>query len=603
MTDIINIALNKLAVWEGNVRKTQDRAGIEELAASIKAHGLQQNLVVKKTGKTFAVIAGGRRLRALQLLAKAGDIPDSHPVMCRVASDEDATEIGLAENIMRADMHPADQFAAFRKLADGGASAADIAARFGKTEAHVMRILRMARVSPKVLKHYRAGKLGLDAVMAFSVCDDHKRQEQVLAGIAPWHDAADIRAALTENEVAATDKRVKFVTLAAYTKAGGTVRRDLFTEGDEGVFIEDVAVLDALVVERLERVAKAIRKEGWKWVQPVVDFGYEERTAYAALRPERRELTEKEQQKVCRLNVKFDDVYAQWEAANEANDPNIRPRWLEEELVDLEMQLEAINDRKQVWTPEQRAIAGAVIHLDHDGTVAIERGLVLPEDKPKAQPKDQPADAAVKPTLPASIVEHLTECRSTALSACLMTAPDQALAATVAALASRIFDGYASTGLLGVAAVPFTPRNESEAQRRLAEAQAAWQERLANVDRLLPWCLEQDRGTLLDLLAVCAATALDAVWTRGQTAQAHHLVEADCLANALNLDMSAWFTPTAENYFGRVSRQQILDALTEARGGQPPAPAWLKLKKTELASLAEREVGGTGWLPELLRRR
>ena len=59
MTDIINIPLNKLTVWTGNVRKTHNKAGIEELAASIKAHGLQQNLVVRKEGKKFAVVAGG----------------------------------------------------------------------------------------------------------------------------------------------------------------------------------------------------------------------------------------------------------------------------------------------------------------------------------------------------------------------------------------------------------------------------------------------------------------------------------------------------------------------------------------------------------------
>jgi len=51
MTDIINISLNKLIVWEGNVRKMQIKAGIDELVASIKVHGLQQNFVVRKDGK------------------------------------------------------------------------------------------------------------------------------------------------------------------------------------------------------------------------------------------------------------------------------------------------------------------------------------------------------------------------------------------------------------------------------------------------------------------------------------------------------------------------------------------------------------------------
>ncbi len=73
MTDITNIPLNKLTAWEGNVRKTQNK-GIDELAASIAAHGLLQSLVVRKDGKKFAVVAGNRRLAALASLLKAGKI-------------------------------------------------------------------------------------------------------------------------------------------------------------------------------------------------------------------------------------------------------------------------------------------------------------------------------------------------------------------------------------------------------------------------------------------------------------------------------------------------------------------------------------------------
>src|SRR6266853_3690907 len=144
MSDITNIPLNKLTAWEGNVRKTQNKAGIDELAASIKAHGLQQNLVVKKDGKKFSVVAGARRLKALQLLAKAGDIKDTYDVPCRITEADDATEISLAENVMREDMHPADQFEAFRELADNGEPAADIGARFGRSESHVMKLLKLA---------------------------------------------------------------------------------------------------------------------------------------------------------------------------------------------------------------------------------------------------------------------------------------------------------------------------------------------------------------------------------------------------------------------------------------------------------------------------
>jgi len=71
------------------------------------------------------------------------------------------------------------------------------------------------------------------------------------------------------------------------------------------------------------------------------------------------------------------------------------------------------------------------------------------------------------------------------------------------------------------------------------------------------------------------------------------------LVEALKLDMNAWFTPTAANYFSRVSKAGIIEALREVKGAV--APAWSGMKKADLASLAEREIAGSGWLPESLR--
>ena len=89
------------------------------------------------------------------------------------------------------------------------------------------------------------------------------------------NDADDIRDALTENDIAATDKRVRYITLKAYEKAGGTVRRDLFSQDDDGVFILDVTLLDRLVSEKLDRAVKTAQKEGWKWVEARPEFDYQ----------------------------------------------------------------------------------------------------------------------------------------------------------------------------------------------------------------------------------------------------------------------------------------------------------------------------------------
>jgi ParB family chromosome partitioning protein len=64
--------------------------------------------------------------------------------------------------------------------------------------------------------------------------------------------------------------------------------------------------------------------------------------------------------------------------------------------------------------------------------------------------------------------------------------------------------------------------------------------------------------------------------------------------------MTAWFAPDAANYFSRVSRTQVISDLAEATG-RPAKRSWDKLKKSELAILAERETAGKGWLPQPLK--
>jgi len=128
----------------------------------------------------------------------------------------------------------------------------------------------------------------------------------------------------------------------------------------------------------------------------------------------------------------------------------------------------------------------------------------------------------------------------------------------------------------------------------------AWLARLPKTPNALwNWVLTQPQDTLLSLLAVCAALSLNGIKTKNDSGatRIHH---ADAVATALNMDMRKWFTPTADNFFGKVSKPQILEAMTEA-GKAPNSNASAKLKKGPLAELAEKTLTGTGWLPEPIR--
>src|ERR1019366_4058441 len=253
------IPLNKLVPSPANVRRTGANAGIEELAASIKAHGLLQNLQVREgAGNKFEVVAGGRRLGALKLLLKKKTLTAKTPIACHVLGDEDAGEISLAENVMRMPMHPADQFEAFRALAETGKGPEDIAARFGTTAATVRQRLKLAGVSARLFAAYREDEMTLDQLMAFTVSDDHAAQEAVWTDLAQYNRSpAAIRKALTAAHVSADDKRVSLVGLDVYREAGGAIVRDLFQPAHEG-YLTDAALLDRLVDETLENEAAAV---------------------------------------------------------------------------------------------------------------------------------------------------------------------------------------------------------------------------------------------------------------------------------------------------------------------------------------------------------
>ena len=148
MAEIVTVPLSKLTASDANMRKTARDSGLEELAASIAAHGLLQNLTVRPvldeagtpTDK-YEVVAGGRRLGALKLLAKRKLLGKAAPIACALLGEANPTEISLAENSY-VPPHPADQYEAFRRLHDDGLPAVEIAARFGVTERAVKQRLK-----------------------------------------------------------------------------------------------------------------------------------------------------------------------------------------------------------------------------------------------------------------------------------------------------------------------------------------------------------------------------------------------------------------------------------------------------------------------------
>jgi len=498
----------------------------------------------------------------------------------------------------------------------------------------VKQRLKLAAVNPRLLDVYAEDGMTLDQLMAFTVSDDHERQEQVFERLCQSYDKQPyaIRRMLTENAVRASDKRAQFVGVDAYVEAGGAVMRDLF-QSDDGGWLQDVGLLDMMVTEKLREAAAEVQAEGWKWIDVATSFPYGHVFGLRQLRGEQLPLTEEEEAARAALQAELDTLEEEYADAPEL------PEEIDARLGEIETALEALDKRPVRYEPDEVARAGAFISIDADGSLRVERGYVRPEDElpvevepeiegqtgddeartfaarvegeesartgPEAEPEPE-EDDGLKP-IPDRLMAELTAHRTVALPHALGENPDVAFLAALHALCVRAFYRYAldtcleldlkSTGFAAQApgladtasAAALDARHQAWAAALPKEPEELW-------DALAGF----DGDSKQSLFAHCVSLSINAViepYNRRPRAIAH----ADRLAQALDLDMAgAGWRPTVDNFLGRVTKARILQAVREARG-ERQAQLIDHLKKGEMAEKAEGLLETSGWLPEPLR--
>ena len=603
--------------------RTTPRLSIPELAASICRVGLLQNLVVilAADGEQYEVVAGDRRLTALKLLAKKKRIAADYEVPCLLVPDASARTVSLAENLLREQMHPADQFEAFAALVKEGRPIEDIAADFGVSPLVVQRRLKLANVSPRLMADYRAGGVTLEQLMALTVTDDHAAQEAAFYGAPEWQRGASaLRERLTEREITATHPLVRFVGLDAYTAAGGGTRRDLFAEDDSGTYLTDAALLETLVRGKLDALAEDVRAEGWAWVEAVPHMSHADRQAFHTAPRQRREPNAREARRIASLQGRLDKIDTTLEEAYDAEDED-KVATLEPRREQVAGELQAIEDALQGHAPDVRAVAGAIVTIDRSGEAVIHRGL-LREAEAKAlrtlerlrqgfteseganDDEGEGTEAPKAASLSDRLAQRLSAHRTAALQIEVARHPQVALAALVHGMVQTVLqDGHYHDGLpLGVrltvkdrleSMAPDWP--ESPAAVALRELQQVAGEALPQDSaELFAALLAKLQDELVRLLAVCVAATVDVVTVRATTQQ-----PGAELAQAVGLDMAAWWKPTAEAYFRHVSKAAIFEAVAQFAPSHVTRLA--KLKKGDIASEAERLAEGTGWMPAVFK--
>ncbi len=608
---LITIPLCQLKRSKANIRKTDPLSEVGQLAASIEANGLLENLVVRPTTGSsptecdlYEVVAGGRRLAALNLLVKNKKISKHYGVPCLVLGPREAegsTEVSLAENIIRAPIHPADQFEAFAKLQKEGLLAEDIGARFGLSGTVVQQRLKLARVSPRLIAEYRSGEMSLEQLMAFTISDDRRSQE------ATWFDnpvndrtPTAIRRFLTRALVDGTDRRARFVGAEAYEEAGGTIVRDLFDGENEGYFT-DSRLLDLLVSEKLKSLAEEVHAEGWNWTEVVAEIDYEYLTRFDKATMDAASLTSDEEARLTGLCERYDQIVASLEDGDEDGSA---------ELDQVSAEIDALNGKREAWPAEEKGRAGVVIGLDYSGEPQIVRGLVKRAERPVttgivgqgATEEKSKSSNGYSEALFVDLSAHYTA----ALREVVASEPQAALTALLHTMVLSLFyhEGYATCFGLSASTVDLGKLSKTIGQSKAAMAfhsrHDRWLERIPDREKLWPWLATLSEKERLELLALCVAMTTDV--THRKSGSTDRIAYATMVAEAMALDMADWWRPTQDGYFNRITKEQIVAAVSE--GASPTAARGLRgLKKDEMGAVAERFLSETRWIPEVLRVR
>ncbi|HCP2350750.1 TPA: ParB/RepB/Spo0J family partition protein [Escherichia coli] len=597
-TEEVSMPLDSLIKSPLNVRTVPYSAeSVSELADSIKGVGLLQNLVVHALpGDRYCVAAGGRRLAALNMLAERGIIPADWPVRVKIIPQELATAASMTENGHRRDMHPAEQIAGFRAMAQEGKTPAQIGDLLGYSPRHVQRMLKLADLAPVILDALAEDRITTEHCQALALENDTARQVQVFeaacqSGWGGKPEVQTIRRLVTESEVAvAGNSKFRFVGADAFSP--DELRTDLFSD-DEGGYVDCVA-LDAALLEKLQAVAEHIREaEGWEWcagrMEPVGECR-EDAGTYRCLPEPEAVLTEAEEERLNELMTRYDALENQCE---------------ESDLLEAEMKLMRCMAKVRAWTPEMRTGSGVVVSWRY-GNVCVQRGVQLRSEDDAADDADRTEQVQEKASVEEISLPLLTKMsseRTLAVQAALMQQPDKSLALLAWTLCLNVFGSgaYSKPAQISLECKHYSLTSDAPSGKEGAAFMAMMAEK-ARLAALLPEGWSRDMTTflslsqevLLSLLSFCTACSIHGVQTRecGHTSRS----PLDTLESAIGFHMRDWWQPTKANFFGHLKKQQIIAALNEA-GLSGAARDAEKMKKGDAAEHAEFHMKDNRWVP------
>lgn len=172
---IEKIPLQKLVVNPFQPRKLFDEEAIEELAQSIREHGIIQPIVVRKKGKKYEIVVGERRFRA----AKMANLEEI-PAIVKDLTEEQMMELAILENLQREDLTPIEEAEAYQSLIEKlNFTQEDLAKRLGKSRPHITNTIRLLQLPEEVRQLVNDGSLTMGHGRALLGLKNKKRIPEV----------------------------------------------------------------------------------------------------------------------------------------------------------------------------------------------------------------------------------------------------------------------------------------------------------------------------------------------------------------------------------------------------------------------------------------
>lgn len=602
--DVI-VPFNQLLLSPDNVRKSYSAEAIQEMAATLKAVGLISPLIVTKSNdNVFMVCAGQRRWLGLGVVVGEGVLPTDSPIKCRLIDAVDAPLISLIENVSQEAMGAYDQMVAFSELHKNGVSVGKIADQFGRTVLYVEKALRLAGVAPEILEAYRTEVIDRDALMAYAAHPNQERQLMVWQSLNEHQRGSgwQIKRQLTENELPEDHEQVLALGLEAYIANGGAIRFDLF---DQVTYVTDIDLLSSMLAAKIEETKATALAEGWSFVEVKLENAM---SGYSKVDPVYHEPSPKQAKELKGIDEAIAAIHKQQEDfdfdADETGD-----------------EYDKLCDRAEVLENERETLMDSLVNIDgydkslYGALVTIQGGqikIIRPVDSVSARRKASTTASAAgdeqtaKPKDESDKLRlNLTSHHTAAAQATLLDKPPiVAVAALAAKLALGVLSpSHYSRGSLCVQLTKcgydmerHAPNIKESRAVALIEARAEhWLSVLPeDEDAWYGWLVEQGMDTVLELLVYCTSQSLNLI---GSNVAAKR---NDDFLQAIDVDLTKWWTVNAESYFSAVNKAAIIEAVVEGAGHEASV-GMAAMKKPLAIEHAVRALEGKNWLPKTLR--